>query len=85
MPTIIPVLRTINLGCANMLRSSVISYNLTRIYMPTGIINIRNNDETHRYTMCVSSQQSELQSISKNAFPFASSVQMYMSINIEIP
>ena len=52
--------------------------------MPNGIITINVNDVNTAYTRCVLSQHSVLQSISKNTIPFASSVHMNTSINIDI-
>ena len=53
------------------------------MYIPIGIIIIKKNTETKVAAMWILSQQSELQSMSKNAVPLTSSEHINISINIE--
>ena len=52
--------------------------------MPAGIIQTKANDANIAYPLCSLFQHSELQSMSKNALPCASSVHMKISISIDI-
>ena len=82
--TINVVLRTINLGFVKIFKSSVISWNFNRRYIPAGISQTNIRDANVVWTKCWESQHSLLQSISKNTIPLAFSVHINISINIEI-
>ena len=84
MKIIIAVLRKINVGFVNMWRSRGNSCYFNRKCIPAGIIWNNVNEENTAYAIWVLSQHSVLQSISKNTIPFASSVHINISINIDI-